>query len=70
MLLERLPSYAPELNPDEGVWSYLKTVEMRNLCCNDLVHLRAELRKAIARLRHKRNVIRSFIQQAKLEPDV
>jgi transposase len=60
LLLERLPGYAPELNPDEAVWSYLKTVEMRNLCCNDLDHLKAELRKAIARLRRKETVIRSF----------
>jgi transposase len=70
LLLERFPGYAPELNPDEGVWSYLKTVEMRNLCCNDLTHLRAELRKAIARLRHKRLIIQTFIQQAGLEPYV
>jgi DDE superfamily endonuclease len=25
--LEQLPPYAPELNPDEGVWNYLKRVE-------------------------------------------
>ena len=31
--LERLPGYAPDLNPDEGVWNYLKNVEMKNLCC-------------------------------------
>lgn len=27
--LERLPGYAPELNPDEGIWNYLKRVELR-----------------------------------------
>jgi transposase len=26
--LERLPSYAPDLNPDEGIWQYLKHVEL------------------------------------------
>jgi transposase len=26
--LEQLPGYAPDLNPDEGVWNYLKNVEM------------------------------------------
>jgi DDE superfamily endonuclease len=30
--LERLPAYAPELNPDEGVWPQLKGVERRNPC--------------------------------------
>ena len=31
ILVERLPGYAPELNPDEGVWGYLKRVEMRDV---------------------------------------
>jgi transposase len=31
--LERLPSYAPELNPQEGVWNLLKRRELKNLCC-------------------------------------
>jgi hypothetical protein len=31
--LEQLPSYAPELNPDEGIWNYLKRVELKNVCC-------------------------------------
>lgn len=66
--LERLPGYAPDLNPDEGVWNYLKNVELRNLCTHSLQELRQELRKAIVRLRHKTDVIQSFIQQAGLEP--
>jgi transposase len=68
--LEQLPGYAPDLNPDEGVWNYLKNVEMRNLCCHDLTELRRQLRLAIARLRHKIKVVQSFIQQARLEPVV
>ena len=28
--LKRLPAYAPELNPTEGIWSYLKRVELKN----------------------------------------
>ena len=66
--LERLPGYAPDLNPDEGVWNYVKNVELRNLCCHDLVELRYELRKAIARLRRKVQVIKSFVKLAGLEP--
>ena len=31
--LGRLPAYAPELSPDEGMWQRLKGVELRNLCC-------------------------------------
>lgn len=61
--LERLPGYAPELNPDEGIWRYLKRVELRNLACRDLSHLRIELRKAIQRLRRKPNIIKGCIRQ-------
>lgn len=62
--LERLPGYAPDLNPDEGVWRYLKHVELRNMCCRDLVHLHDELRKATARLRHKTDVIQACFRHA------
>jgi transposase len=61
--LAQLPPYAPDLNPDEGVWNYLKRVELRNVCCHTLSELREELRKAIARLRHKTDVILGFIRQ-------
>ena len=62
--LERLPGYAPELNPDEGIWRYLKRVELRNVCCAALSELRYELRLAIARLRHKVSVIKGCISHA------
>jgi transposase len=64
--LERLPGYAPDLNPDEGIWRYLKYVEMKNLCCHNLPELRYELRKAAARLRHKTDVILACFNQARL----
>ena len=48
--LEQLPGYAPELNPAEGIWSYLRRVELKNLCCQSISHLHYELRKAVDRL--------------------
>jgi hypothetical protein len=62
--LEQLPGYAPELNPDEGIWNYLKRVELANLCCPDLAALTLALRRAKERLRHKRAVIQACIRQA------
>jgi transposase len=56
--LERLPAYAPELNPDEGVWQRLKGVELRNLCCFDLHHLRRDLRTAVKRIRRKPRILK------------
>jgi len=61
--LVQLPGYAPELNPDEGIWNYLKRVELKNVCCRDLTHLATELRKAKDRLRHKPEIIRSCVRQ-------
>jgi len=55
--VEQLPPYAPDLNPDEGVWHQLKNVEMRNLCCRNLTHLRSELGLAIRRVRRKPHLI-------------
>lgn len=59
----QLPGYAPELNPDEGIWNYLKRVELKNVCCRDLTHLATEVRKAKDRLRHKPAIIRSCVRQ-------
>src|SRR3954470_19374242 len=65
--LEQLPVYAPDLNPDEGIWKHLKCVELKNLCCQSLAELRVELRKAKERLRHKRDVILGCIRQPGFE---
>lgn len=62
--LEPLPSYAPDVNPDEGVWRYLKHVELRNRCCHDLTELVGEFRRAAARLRHKRHILKACISHA------
>jgi transposase len=65
--LEQLPGYAPELNPDEGIWKHLKYVELKNICCKSLSELRRELRKAKERLRHKKHVILGCIRQPGFE---
>src|SRR6266571_8296705 len=61
--LEQLPGYAPDLNPDEGIWNYLKRVELGNVCCTDLTDLSTQLIRARERLRHKREIIRSCSPQ-------
>jgi len=61
--LEQLPSYAPDLNPDEGIWNYLKRVELGNVCCRNLEHLHQEVIRARERLRHKRHIVRSCSAQ-------
>jgi transposase len=67
--LEQLPGYAPELNPDEGIWNLLKRVELKNICCHDLTELATELRRAKDRLRHKPTLIRRCVRQCGCEVD-
>jgi transposase len=55
-----LPGYAPDLNPTEAAWSYLKQTELGNLSTNDLVSLRHELQKATERLRDRPDLLQSF----------
>jgi transposase len=62
--LERLPGYAPELNPQEGVWNLLKRRELKNVCCRDLPHVATELRLAKERLRHRRKILRQCFAHA------
>jgi transposase len=62
--LERLPGYAPDLNPDEGVWNYLKRVELKNVVCRDLGELFTEYRKAAQRLRQKPRIVRACFAEA------
>jgi transposase len=61
--LEPLPPYAPELNPDEGVWRYLKRVELRNISCQSLSHLLDEFATAVERLLSKPDVLCACIQE-------
>lgn len=64
--LERLPAYAPDLNPDEGTWNHLKYVELRNVCCLNLLDLHHALHLAIRRLRCRPDIVSSFFAGAGL----
>ncbi len=61
--LERLPGYAPELNPDEGVWNLLKRRELKNRCCQTMDELRWDLGLAIRRLQRTRQRLRACVVQ-------
>lgn len=64
--MERLPAYAPELNPLEQVWGNVKTRELANVCAPDLASLRGPLRRGFARFRHWPTVAFAFLQHAGL----
>ena len=64
--VERLPGYAPDLNPVEWLWRHLKEVELQNLTCLDLEQLHLEFHLALGRIRQKPRLMRSFFQGAEL----
>lgn len=61
---ERLPAYAPELNPAESIWGHLKRHELANLCPKDLGELSHHATRALRRRRRRPTLIAAFHQQA------
>lgn len=60
------PPYAPELNPAEYVWSYLKTNPLANLPLADLNSLTTTARHHTRSLQRKPNLLRSFLRLSPL----
>jgi transposase len=65
--IEHFPSYAPELNPDEGVWSLAKR-ELANSCPKDVDELMENVIRAINGIRSSPTKLRGCILQSELPP--
>jgi transposase len=66
LVVERLPAYAPELNPVEGLWSSLKAVELANLTSPTLAEVIHQARQGIERVRRTPHLAYSFLRHAGL----
>jgi len=66
LTVERLPAYAPDLNPIEQVWGNVKTRELANVCAPDLAALRRPLRTGFARVRRQSDLAFAFLRHAGL----
>jgi transposase len=64
--LERLPAYAPELNPVEYIWGYWKKHELPNFCPKNYGQLSTQARRALSRMRKRKTLITAFWKQAEL----
>lgn len=64
--VEWLPPYAPDLNPDEHVWTHLKWHRLANHGCETLEALYRRLRYHAARLRRDQGLLWSCIQGSEL----
>ena len=69
LLLERLPPYAPELNPVEYIWAYWKQHELPNVCPKDYWQLGQAARQTLRRMRRRPQLIAAFWKQASLWPE-
>lgn len=65
LTLIRLPAYAPELNPDEGVWSLLKR-KLANVCNRTLGDLKVRLKRAIQQLQRHPQVLQGCLRETGL----
>jgi hypothetical protein len=66
LVVERLPAYAPERNPVEGLWSSLKAVELANLAMPNLAEVITQAHRGIERVRRRPHLAYSFLRRAGL----
>jgi transposase len=65
--LVRLPAYAPEFNPDEGIWKLSKQ-KLANGCPSDLSELARSLRWTLLSIRRNHRNLRGCITHSALPP--
>jgi hypothetical protein len=64
-----LPAYAPELNPVEAMWSWLKGTCLANCSHDDLAPLVDAMRRGAGRARRRRGLLQAFLRKADLYLD-
>lgn len=63
---ETLPGYAPELNPDEGVWGWTKYGRLANLAARDVTDLRHKVTGELESLKKNQKLMASFVKETRL----
>jgi transposase len=66
IVAETLPAYAPELNPDEGVWGWTKYGKLSNLAANDTAELRTKVVGEMYELKGNQALLYSVIKETGL----
>jgi len=56
----RLPSYAPELNPDEHVWKYLKAYQLKNHQAQNTEELKHLVKRKMQSIQRRKKLLHSF----------
>jgi hypothetical protein len=63
------PPYAPELNPVDNVWGYIKYNRLANFCPHDLVEFRKQVRKELFRIQKRPDLLESLFRHTGLNLD-
>jgi transposase len=66
IVTEDFPAYAPELNPDEGVWGWAKYGRLSNLAAENTDVLRDHLIDLLVQLKFDPGLLASFIEETNL----
>ena len=66
IVVETLPGYAPELNPDEGVWGWSKYGRLANLAAANTDQLRDRIIEEFVTLKDNPQLLNSFIKETGL----
>lgn len=64
---ERLPGYAPELNPAEGLWANLKGRELANRCEDRIEEVATVAGRGVRRVRSSQDMLFGFLRHAGLD---
>ncbi len=66
MVTEKFPGYAPDLNPDEGVWGWTKYGRLSNLAANDTDELWDHVIDELITVKFSPHLLKAFIREARL----
>ncbi len=66
LVVERLPGYAPDLNPVEGLWGNVKATELANLCADSIDEPARAANAGIDRVRADHDLAFAFLRHCGL----
>lgn len=66
IVTEDFPGYAPDANPDEGVWGWAKYHRLPNFAAEDMAELRSRLVSELSSLSQRPDLLASFVRHAKI----
>jgi hypothetical protein len=69
LTVERLPAYAPELNPVEGLWANLKGGELANFAGDTIAEVADQAQNGIQRICDSDNLALGFLAHTGLSLD-